>query len=256
MLPKQPNQSLIDGINCLQNVIARGRPMGVRELGREMDLDPTRVHRLLRTLAHLGLTQQNSKGKYGPGPGIHALAAQSLYASHFFQVAINPLEKLKKEFPHTIAMGVLWNKIVSYFYHAKPDTSISRAIGSFGVWDAAESGIGIAALSTFKDAELREIFKDHEMPYYENGLKDLIQKVKSARKNGYAVGNTDPATKKRTLAKRLESNPIVAIGISGVFTDDEMPELVGRLNETVHEVDKEASSYEKEPAENISRIRI
>lgn len=256
MLPKQPNQGLIDGITCLQGVISQGRNMGVRELSRMLELDPTRVHRLLKTFSHLGMLQQDEKGKYGPGPGVHALAAQALYASHFFQDAIGPLERIRREIPHIVAMGVLWNRLVSYFYHAKRGTPISRAVGSFGVWDAAESGVGIAILAGLEDDKIRQTFKDHPMPYYENGMNDLLERVGRARKLGYAIGRIDKTSHARTIAKRLESNPSLAVGISGVFTEDEFDDLVKQLIGVVQEIDHEVAQHKERPPVNNSPFRL
>lgn len=256
MLPKQPNQGLIDGISCLQGVISRGQNVGVRELSRMLELDPTRVHRLLKTFSHLGMLQQDEKGKYGPGPGIHALAAQALYASHFFQDAIGPLERLRKNIPHIVAMGVLWNRLVSYFYHAKRGTPISRAVGSFGVWDAAESGVGIAVLTGMEDERIRQTFKNHPMPYYENGIDDLIGKVHEARKLGYATGQVSKVNKTQTIAKRLEANPNLAVGISGVFAENEFEDLVELLNSVVQEIDHEVAQHKERPPVNSSPFRL
>jgi hypothetical protein len=40
-LPAQPNQSLIDGLECFQAVVAAGRPVGGRELARTLGVEPT-----------------------------------------------------------------------------------------------------------------------------------------------------------------------------------------------------------------------
>ena len=140
MLPKQPNKSLIDGISCLQGVVSRTEHVGVSELAKMLDMEQTKVHRLLRTLAHLGFTQQNRSRKYGPGPAIYALAAQTLYASHFIRDALGPLEELRARLPHIVAMGVVWNRRVNYLYHAKRGTPLEQAIGTFGNWLAAAFG--------------------------------------------------------------------------------------------------------------------
>lgn len=59
-LPAQPNQSLMEGIEVLFALVQRGRPAGVRELARELDMTPTRLQRYVATLAHLGLTTQGT----------------------------------------------------------------------------------------------------------------------------------------------------------------------------------------------------
>ncbi|VTM22081.1 Uncharacterised protein [Raoultella terrigena] len=80
-MSSQPNQSLIDGIRCLQYLVTSGRAIGCRELARLMGINATRVNRLLMTMAAIGLTQQDEQRRYLPGPGIHALAAQAIRGS-------------------------------------------------------------------------------------------------------------------------------------------------------------------------------
>ena len=84
MKPKlnaQPNKSLIDGITTLQALATSPDPVGCRELARRLDIDPIKVNRLLKTLAYLGIARQTADRKYTAGPGMHVLAAQSLFAS-------------------------------------------------------------------------------------------------------------------------------------------------------------------------------
>ncbi len=80
-MSSQPNQSLIDGLSCLQLLASSRKPVGCRELARNLDLNPMRANRLLKTLAEIGLAQQDQKKKYSIGPGIHALTAQALFGS-------------------------------------------------------------------------------------------------------------------------------------------------------------------------------
>lgn len=66
-MSSQPNQSLIDGIRCLQYLVSSDRAIGCRELARLMDINTTRVNRLLMTMASIGLTMQDEHRRYVPG---------------------------------------------------------------------------------------------------------------------------------------------------------------------------------------------
>jgi len=59
-MPAQPNLSLINGLTCLQELIASPSLVGSRELARRLGLEPTRVNRLLGTLAQLGLAEPSA----------------------------------------------------------------------------------------------------------------------------------------------------------------------------------------------------
>jgi DNA-binding IclR family transcriptional regulator len=125
----------------LQAVAGSESPVGSRQLARELGLEPTRVNRLLKTLAALGLIAQTAGRRYAAGPGIHILAAQSLYASGLIRYALPVLESLH-DTGYLVAMGVLWRDKVSYLYHAAPGTPSIEAVGTRGFFPAMESGIG------------------------------------------------------------------------------------------------------------------
>lgn len=153
MRPKprsQPSQSLIDGITTLQALASSLEPIGCRELARMLELDVTRVNRLLRTLAFLGIARQTANREYTAGPGMHVLAAQSLFASGLVRRALPGLEALRR-FGHTVAMGVLWRDSVSYMFHAPPGIKASGGLGRIGLLPATTSSIGMALLAEFDD---------------------------------------------------------------------------------------------------------
>ena len=160
MKPKlnaQPNKSLIDGITTLQALATSPDPVGSRELARRLDIDPVKVNRLLKTLAYLGIARQTADRKYTAGPGMHVLAAQSLFASGLIRHALPVLENLRR-FGHTVALGVLWQDNVSYLFHAPPGIEASRGLGRIGLLPATTSGIGIVLLSEYEDDDVRELY--------------------------------------------------------------------------------------------------
>src|SRR5450432_664771 len=110
-MPAQPNQSLANGIACLQALTAAEDAIGSRELARRLGLEPTLANRLLGTLAELGLAERTPERKYRPGPGIHVLAAQSLRGSGLLQAALPVIRGLLDE-GLAVALGVLWRSDV------------------------------------------------------------------------------------------------------------------------------------------------
>lgn len=250
MLPKQPIKGLIDGIRCLQGVVSKSEPIGVIDLARELDIDQTRAHRLLRTLAFLGFTRQNNSRKYGPGPAIYALAAQTLYASHFIRDALAPLETLRRKQPYIVAMGVYWNRSISYLYHARRGTPLERAIGTMGIWDATNSGIGMAVLAGMTDEQVRSEYEGHDIPFFDGGIDALAEQLELFREAGYGRVFPEDAVGRTTLAIALPSNPLTAVGISGRYTEQDEAELLELLRETVDQIEENAALPNGEPARN------
>ena len=183
MRPKlnaQPNKSLIDGIATLQALATSPDPVGCRELARRLNIDSVKVNRLLKTLAYLGIARQTADRKYTAGPGMHVLAAQSLFASGLIRNALPVLESLRR-FGHTVALGVLWQDNVSYSFHAPPGIEASRGLGRIGLLPATTSGIGVVLLSEHEDDDVRELYRDRDIPMFPEGIDQLLAKLAEVR---------------------------------------------------------------------------
>jgi DNA-binding IclR family transcriptional regulator len=225
----QPNQSLINGIRTLQMLAVAPDAVGCRALARELGLDVTKVNRLLKTLAHLGIVRQTADRKYTAGPGMHVLAAQSLFASGLIGRTIPALERLRR-FGHTVAMGVLWNDSVSYLYHAPPGVDPARALARIGVLPASNSGIGVALLAQLTDVEVEKIYADRtDVPGHPDGKASLLKQLADTRNRGYARVLVSPDEGRHTIAVVLGSPAYAAIGISGWLPDSGTHELVEAL---------------------------
>jgi DNA-binding IclR family transcriptional regulator len=242
--PAQPNQSLIDGLACLQALASHAQPVGSRELGRMLGLEPTRVNRLLKTLAFVGLAQQDENRKYLPGPGIHALAAQSLRGSGLIRRALGPLESLF-DLDLQVAMGVLWGDQVCYLYHHSPGETAAQGIGREPLFPASSSGLGQALLAGLTDDEVRSLYADSDERHLVapgpqdvalEGNDGLLNQLAQVREQGYAVTKTLESQGFRTLGLTLKRDQ-AAIGLAGRFTDRQIPRILRRLEEVAAAVD-------------------
>lgn len=221
MLPAQPNQSLIDGLECLGALAGAARPVGVREMGRMLELEPTRIQRLLSTLAHLGLAQRTPDRKYQAGPAIHVLAAQSLFGSKLLRRAAPHLQSLQSH-GLVVAMGVLWRESVCYLYHASPGMDAAEALGRVGLYPAIDSGIGVALLA--KRADLRRYNAEH---------RELL---KLTREQGYACVTRSADTHRHSLGVALPDDSGTAIAFSGNILPKRIDSLVAILQQTAADI--------------------
>jgi DNA-binding IclR family transcriptional regulator len=235
MLPRQPNRSVIDGFRCLQFVVSSEEPCRVTQLAAELDLEQTRVHRLLRTLGHLGLVVQTDGRRYAPGPAIPGLAAQSLHASHFADKALPQLEALRSAVGLTVAMGVLWERSVSYLYHGGAKARLEEAIGGHGLWPASQSGLGIACLARMKDFEVAARYKGHPFPGFRTA-KDLRAELAKTRAHGYAYVHT--IGHENTLAVSLPNSPSLALGVTGKLRQADVAKWLPKLRATAAAIDQ------------------
>jgi DNA-binding IclR family transcriptional regulator len=231
----QPNQSLIDGILTLQALASAPEPVGCRELARQLGANTTRVNRLLKTLAYMGIVRQTSDRKYAPGPGMHVLAAQSLFASGLIRRALPELERLRR-FGHTVAMGVLWNDSVSYLFHAPPGIEAARGLGRIGLLPATTSGIGIMLLSQLPDEEVHELYDDREIPMFPNGIESLLAKLAVTREQGYARVHVADDRDHHVVAVATGAPVVAGLAMSGWIPEAATAELVDALRAAALEI--------------------
>jgi DNA-binding IclR family transcriptional regulator len=237
-LGAQPNQSLIDGIATLQALATSPEPVGCRELARRIDLDPTKVNRLLKTLTYLGIARQLANRKYTAGPGMHVLAAQSLFASGLINRALPVLQSLRRH-GHTVALGVLWNDSVSYLFHAPPGIDISMGLGRIGLLPATTSGIGMVLLSEQPDEHIRRIYEGREIPRFPGGIDELLERLAEVRRLGYARVRVDDDRNHHVVAVSTGDPVHAGLALSGWIPEGATGELVDALRQGALEIGRE-----------------
>ncbi|WP_029591074.1 hypothetical protein [Franconibacter pulveris] len=222
-MSSQPNQSLIDGIRCLQYLVSSDRAIGCRELARLMNINTTRVNRLLMTMASIGLTMQDEQRRYLPGPGIHALAAQAIRGSALFSQALPQLERhAPKEI--VVALGVLWEDQVIYIYHASPGSQPGQALAGFHMLPAWQSVIGMSLLASESDDALAPRFTPEQWTA-------LSPHLTQQREQGYVLWRHDDG--EISMAKPLGMHN-ASLALAGMWHISEA-EIDARLQQ-LHEL--------------------
>lgn len=243
----QPNRSLIDGIATLQALATSPEPIGCRELARRLGFEATRVNRLLKTLAYLGIARQTRDRKYTSGPGMHVLAAQSLFASGLIRRSLPVLESLRR-FGHTVALGVRWRDNVSYLFHAPPGLAAADALGRIGLFPATSGGIGIALLATLDDAGVRELYAGREVPHFPGGVDALLAELRATRERGYARLQVKEETDQHTIAIGIGAPVHAALGVSGWIPESATPAIVNALRAAAHAIEHGPDPDETHPS--------
>lgn len=187
-LPSQPILGLIDGMEILQLLASTGREMSGSEISQILNIEKTKVSRILKTLAFQGFAKKSVSRKYELGPAIHVLSAQILHGSSLIKNALKHLIDLT-EFNVVVAMGVLWKDKVAYTYHWSPGIEPVDGLGRVDLFPATQSSIGIILLAEKTDKEISTII-DLEEPIPGFDSKEaFFESIYEARKlnYGYAV---------------------------------------------------------------------
>ena len=186
-LPAQPNQSLAGGLACLLQLVSTDGPVGCRQMGRELGMEPTRVHRLLGTLAHLGLARRTPDRKYVAGTGINVLAAMTMRRSRLLACAGPHIEALRADTGLGVALGVLWRRHVCYLYHGPRGRTPLAAITGGNLFPAEISSIGKVLLAERAAGEVRALYRDRATDDGPVDVKGLLAELKQVSTQGYAV---------------------------------------------------------------------
>ncbi len=252
--PAQPNQSLIDGIACLQALAVSPDPIGTRELGRMLDLEPTRVNRLLKTLSYLGIAQQSADRKYASGPGMHVLATQSLFGSGLVQKALPSMERLGQH-GYITAFGVLWKDSVSYLYFAKPGMPTSEALGKMGLCPASISSIGLSLLAANSDEHVEQLYQDKTIPGFPEGVAALLDTLAEVREKGFARVKTNAPQKTLSIGLAVGEPAFGAVALSGKIVPKSTQKIVSALRDAAQEIDA-AEPQRVDPAAYLKTISV
>lgn len=88
-------QTVERAVRLIQQVVFGQQAVGTRESARLLGISPSSAHRLLRTLADLGLLEKNeTTGGFGPGLELYRLTATLLARSNLGQAARQPMQTL------------------------------------------------------------------------------------------------------------------------------------------------------------------
>ncbi len=186
-LPAQPNQSLAGGLACLLQLVSTEEAIGCRQMARELGMAPTRVNRLLGTLAHLGLARRTSDRKYVAGSGINVLAAMTLRRSRLLACAAPHIEALRADTGLGVALGVLWRRHVCYLYHGPRNRPPLAAVTGGNLFPAEISSIGKVLLAERSAGEVQALYRDRAEDEEPVDVTGLLAELKQVRAQGYAV---------------------------------------------------------------------
>ncbi len=212
--------------------------MGVNRIARDLDLIPSTVLHILRTLAHEDLVVFDANTKrYSLGIGILGIARNMLSRSGFVQAAQGHLETIAQAFDVTavaVELDTHDHMVVAALARSRLDLSIHVNIGSHFPALISATGRCVAAQSDWDRAELARRFKTlrwQNPPAFETWLEE----VEAARRDGYAMDDGNYIRGVIVLAALIRqptsapSRAIVAVGLGAQLDEGRRRELARRL---------------------------
>lgn len=190
----QPSQTLAKGLHILSAFSAQQPTWGIRELARELDMNPATVLRLVATLENAGyLVQDAETQRYALGPVVMKLA--SLYQHH------NPLpefvrrifESYADQFEYNFYLGTLSGYQVIYLAVLDGRGRIKIMVETGGTTGLHSTALGKILLAFQSDDYIHAFIKRIGLtPYNANSITNpdmLWQQIRTIRATGIAVNN-------------------------------------------------------------------
>lgn len=205
-----------------------GQEIGVSEIGRELELHKSTVHRTLATLEDKGFVHQNKEnGKYWLGTKIYAMGLLVGEKLSLVDILKPYTKKLFDEFQEVINVSILdkdsQDSYKTIIILKEVDTSkvlsVNPNVGSSS--DAHVSSVGKCLLAFSKDIDMKRLMDKPLKKYTENTLTEedqLKKEFENIRKKGYAIDDEEQEIGLYCIGAPIldkAGNPIAAISMSG-----------------------------------------
>jgi DNA-binding IclR family transcriptional regulator len=243
--PAKPVTAVSRAAGILRHLGRGGEPMGVNRIARDLELIPSTVLHILRTLAHEDLVVFDANTKrYSLGIGILGIARDMLSRGGFVQAAQGHLETIAQTFDVTAVAVELDSQdhmVVAALARSRQDLSIHVNIGSHFPALISATGRCIAAQGTWDRAELARRFKAlrwQNPPAFETWLEE----IEAARRDGYAMDDGNYIRGIIVLAAPVgqaaggPTRAVVAVGLAAQLDQGRRRELARRLRQAADEL--------------------
>jgi DNA-binding IclR family transcriptional regulator len=224
---KQTVQSVERAFQILDTLRENGGGMGIRNIAREVELNTTTTHRLLKTLSKLGVVQQNPQNRsYQLAPKIILYGKAVLDSYDFIKVAHPFLGELSKSVGETVFMGIHDSFELVYIDHVDSLDHVLRITPQIGRRQPLHcTALGKVLLSHMRSDQLQAFLENKDLVRLtENTISDpgdLQSELEKVRNQGYAVDLEETEIGICCVAapvKHVDGHVVAAVSVSGPAT--------------------------------------
>lgn len=212
---EHPNQTLAKALDVLDSFSSEHAEWGIRELGRELDINPTTIFRIVRTLCNKGYLEQNSVDQsYSLGPKVLKLANLYNIRNPLPSVAKKVFESYSDRFEHIMYLGTLSKFEVIYLtvLNGKGPVTIVEPGSSAPLHSNA---LGKVLLAYEDKKYIQEFLENHQLisftPRTLSKPEELLSQLDEIRERGYAINDGEQYDGVGAVAVHLfgpQQNPI------------------------------------------------
>ncbi len=215
--------SLKRALRMMELLAEEGKPVGVTELGRRMEVDKSMIHRLLSTLANGGYVEQDTETrKYTLGLKIVQLAGMKLNSVQLLSAVKPYLKELAAQSGESVHLAAMVDREILYLDKEEGSAVVTVRGGIGSKCPAHSSAVGKVLLAYASEAELQEVFRRHGLPKYTETtilrFTALQEELAKVRAQGYAVDDEETYAGVRCLAAPVRDHRdhvVASLGVSG-----------------------------------------
>lgn len=231
--PIQVAERLFQVIECL----AENGPMGIMDLSAQLGFHKSTTHRLVTSLQYMGYIRQDEESlKYALSLKFLEIGGKILEQTNMASLVHPSLKKLSEQTGETVHLVRREGTEAVYIDKVESNVSSIRMVSRVGSRIPLYcSGVGKALLAELPDPEIREIWNSSEIvsltPYTVTKFQDLMERIGTVRKVGYAMDDEENEEGVRCIAVSIpdyHKEPVYALGISAPvsrMTDARIAEL-------------------------------
>ncbi|EEL50930.1 MULTISPECIES: IclR family transcriptional regulator [Bacillus cereus group] len=184
----------ISKICKILNCFTSGEPvLGNSEIAAKLNMNPSTVHHLVRTLCEEGMLIQDEQRKYRLGWKLLEWGNQVMFQQEIYSGAIPIVEELVKKFNGTVHIGMFDRGDVVFILKvsSKDSVQISTHVGSRKPAYCTSTG---KVLLSFNPSSLEYTSEHALLPRAPNTItcmKKFQEELQTIRKQGYSVSDNE-----------------------------------------------------------------
>jgi DNA-binding IclR family transcriptional regulator len=189
------NQSVTRAIDILNLLAASSEPLGVREVARRLDLAPSNVQRLIKTLTKAGfLEQTEATMRYKIGYRAFQVGSVFVGQNSLYTAVMPELYTLAS---HHITgfLGVLRDRSVVYLATVQSEGPVAITHRPGSQTHLHSTAMGKALLAEMDDGDIRAMLGAGPLPRFtprtKVTLQQLMKEIETIRRLGYATSEEE-----------------------------------------------------------------
>ena len=190
------NQSLARGLGILALLAQEGGEMGIRDIGRRLDISTSIVHRLVRTLSETGFVEQNAATqRYRIGFKAFDVGNSYLRFHNLESLAAAELSKLANEHQLNAFLGVIQGDAAVYLITMQSSAPITiRSVPGTRA-PLHTTAIAKAIMADWPDDAILNLLGQRRLeavtPHTRTDPQEILKDIRAARRKGYAVSDQE-----------------------------------------------------------------